>query len=344
MRGRFFWRIGCFFAVFFALTVVASTVAVWLTLTALGVMGRGDPGHPPPGPAFLLLLLLGAIAVAIVARGVRRLAAPVGDLIEAAGRVEAGDYTARVPERGPREVRALARAFNSMIARLEANEAQRRRLLADVTHELRTPLAVVQGNLEALVDGVRPTDHAHLAAILDETRVLSRLVDDLRTLSLTESGVLTLRREPTDLTVLVTDVASSFQSQAEAAGVGMTVDVDDEVPLVEIDPVRTREVISNLVANALRYTPRGGTIRIRGEVSRSGDGVTVTVSDTGTGIAPDALPLIFERFYKSPDSRGTGLGLAVAKNLVAAHGGQIEAESAEGRGTTIRFTLPLGTP
>jgi two-component system sensor histidine kinase BaeS len=274
---------------------------------------------------------------------VRRLAAPVGDLIDAAGRVEAGDYTARVPERGPREVRALARAFNSMIARLEANEAQRRRLLADVTHELRTPLAIMQGNLEALVDGVRPTDHAHLSAILDETRVLARLIDDLRTLSLTETGVLTLHREPTDLTVLISDVASSFQAQADAAGVGVTVDVDDEVPLVEIDPVRTREVLSNLISNALRYTPRGGTVRVRGGVSRSTDGVTVAVSDSGTGIAAEALPHIFDRFYKSPDSRGTGLGLAVAKNLVAAHGGQIEAESAEGQGTTIRFTLPVGS-
>jgi signal transduction histidine kinase len=236
-------------------------------------------------------------------------------------------------------LRALARAFNGMAARLEDNESHRRGLLADVTHELRTPLTVIQGNLEGLLDGVYPADPAHLTPILDETRVLSRLIDDLRTLSLAESGTLALHREPTDLGVLAGETAAAFRPQAEAAGVALGLDASDDLPLLAVDPVRLSEVLNNLVANALRYTPSGGRVTISGRPAEDG-GAVLAVRDTGAGIATEALPHVFDRFYKSPDSRGSGLGLAIAKNLVAAHGGQLSVESEAGKGTVMTVRLP----
>jgi signal transduction histidine kinase len=242
-------------------------------------------------------------------------------------------------------VRALVRAFNAMVERLQLNETQRRNLLADVTHELRTPLTIIQGNLEGLLDGVYPRDDAHLAPILEDTHILARLIDDLRTLSLAESGALHLHREPTDLSVLAGETAASFRTQAEAAGVEFNVNIAEDIPLLEIDPMRIREVLANLIANALHYTPASGTVQVTGQLEADDQRVTISVSDTGSGIPPEALPHIFDRFYKSGNSRGTGLGLAIARNLVNAHGGEISAQSdgVPGHGTTIRFTLPLNS-
>jgi signal transduction histidine kinase len=287
-------------------------------------------------------MLAGLIVLAVmglVAYSVRRVATPVRDLMEAAERVEAGDYGVRVAERGPRDVKDLARAFNAMTARLQTNDTQRRRLLADVTHELRTPLAVLQGNLEAMLDGVYARDDAHLTPVLDETRVLARLIDDLRTLSLAESGVLQLQREPTDLGILLTESLAAFTPQARAANVALKSNLAEELPLMDIDPVRVREVVSNLLANALRYTPAAGTITVRAQLGAAS--VQITVQDTGHGISPEILPHIFDRFYKSEESQGSGLGLAIAKSLVQAHGGEIWAASELNAGTQIGFKLPL---
>ena len=156
-----------------------------------------------------------------------------------------------------------------MTSRLEADEAQRRTLLADISHELRTPLTVVQGNLEAIVDGVYPPDPAHIAVVLDETKVLGRLIDDLRTLALSEAGTLTLHPEPTDPDVLVGDVVRSFEPAAATAGVTLVAAIDGDLPIVEVDPVRIREVLANLVANALRHTPAGGRVTVAGSVDGS---------------------------------------------------------------------------
>jgi signal transduction histidine kinase len=322
-----------FFFFFAVLSVVGATVIFWTLATALGAPDM--VGNIARGVA-LLVVVYGFL---FTARSLRRLAAPTGDVIEAVGRVADGDLSTRVRERGPREARALARAFNAMTTRLEAGEEQRRRLLADVSHELRTPLSVVQGNLEAIVDGVHPADEAHLAAILDETKVLSRLVEDLRTLSLAESGALALHRESLDVDALVRETVESFASQAEPAGVALEAKVSSGLPQVDADPVRAREILSNLIANALRYTPRGGTVTVE---ARAEDGaVAVDVRDTGAGVAPETVGRIFDRFYKSPESRGAGLGLAIAKQLVEAHGGQISATSVVGEGTVVHFTLPV---
>src|SRR5438445_855810 len=332
-RGGVMRRMAMFFVAAALLSVVGATFLFWTLATALGA--PDVVGNIARGVA-LLVVVYGFL---FTARSLRRLVAPTGDVIEAVGRVADGDLSTRVRERGPREARALARAFNAMTSRLEASEEQRRRLLADVSHELRTPLSVVQGNLEALVDGVHPADEAHLLAILDETKVLSRLVEDLRTLSLAESGVLTLHREPTDLAALAKETITSFEAQAEQAGITLDADAPADLPLADTDPVRAREILANLVANALRYTPRGGRVRV--DASQDDGQIALVVSDTGAGIPPDALGRIFDRFYKSAESRGAGLGLAIAKQLVEAHGGTIAATSVVGQGTQIRFTLPI---
>ncbi|HEV8340427.1 MAG TPA: HAMP domain-containing sensor histidine kinase [bacterium] len=346
MRWRFLWRIALLLMVLFFFTFGGFSLLFWF---GAGMRG-GGPGFPH-GPffaargLFMLILVLTVIGVITAGRAFRRVTAPVGAVMEAAGRVAEGEYGTRVVERGPPEVRALARAFNQMAARLETSDRQRRNLLAEVTHELRTPLAVIQGNLEGLLDGIYPRDDAHLGPVLEEARLLARLIEDLRTLALAEAGALPLRKEGVDLGELVVDVAASFRAQADAASIAFSVEAGD-LPPVEVDPTRIREVAENLIANALHYTPAGGTIR----VTAAAQGVeavrraVITVADSGGGIAPDELPHIFDRFYKSKDSRGSGLGLTIAKNLVEAHGGEITAESAPGQGTTIRVTLPVNPP
>jgi signal transduction histidine kinase len=335
-RRRFFWRVGGLVALLFFFTVAGCALATGLALAGAEMLGLPRGAAPFLAFGSFVVTVLG---LALAGRGLWRVTRPLDELVEAADRVAGGDYSAHVAERGPREVRALARAFNAMAARLQSNEATRRNLLADVTHELRTPLTVIQGNLEGLLDGVYPRDDARLAALLEETRVLSRLVDDLRMLALAESGALQLQKEPTDLAVLLGEAAAAFRAQADAAGVALAVDAPADLPFLNLDPARVREVLSNLIANALRYTPRGGAVRLH---CAPGPGavVAVSVSDTGQGIPPEDLPHIFDRFYKSSDSGGMGLGLAIAKGLVTAHGGEISARSAPGRGTTIRFTLP----
>jgi signal transduction histidine kinase len=295
---------------------------------------RGGPGFG----IFWLLIVLGGLGIFLTVRSLRRVARPVAEVMEAAERVADGDYAVRVTEQGPREMRNLTRSFNSMTERLEYNEAQRRALLADVTHELRTPLTVMQGNLEALLDGVYPRDDEHLSSILDETRVLARLVEDLRTLSLAESGALKLHKEPTDLAILIEESLIAFRAQSDTAGVRLQATVPDDLPTVDLDPVRIREVLANLIANALRHTPNGGQIEV--SAVQDQEWVAIVVRDNGSGIDPADLPHVFDRFYKSEQSRGMGLGLAIARNLVDAHGGEITAESGPG-GTTMRFTLPL---
>jgi len=339
-HGMVRW-LGCFVVVLALLFGSMGVLLLWLLGHLLGLVtpGTGASGLVPV--AVLVLVVFAVVGVAGGIRFARRISLPLSDLVDAAGRVEAGDYGVRVPEarRGPIELRGLARAFNTMAARLETDEAQRRTLLAEISHELRNPLAVVQGNLEALIDGVYPADQAHLEPILDETKVLARLVEDLRTLSLAEAGTLTLHREATDLDVLAGEIVEAFRVRAEAAGVTLTGDLPDDLPILEVDPIRIREVVSNLVDNALRYTPSGGTVTVSGRRAR--DGVELAVADTGPGIPHELLPTVFERFAKSAESRGSGLGLAIARAIVQAHGGTIAAESLPGDGTTIRLSLPL---
>ena len=342
MQRRFFRRMFFFFITFVVLVITGAFTLFWMVAGALGfVRPEGQPWwlgeHPGPFPFFFVPLAI-VVALVLLARTFRGVARPVGDLIEAAGRMESGSYDARVAERGPREMRSLAHAFNAMAARIQANESQRKQLLADVTHELRTPLTIMQGNVEAILDGVHPADAAHVAPILEETKVLARLIDDLRTLSLTEAGALALHRESVDVAAIAREIVTAFSDQARRGSVALRSSADGPTA-IDADPVRVREVLANLVTNALRYTPTGGSVDI--DVRGSGTAVEVAVRDTGIGIAPDAVGGIFDRFSKSTDSPGAGLGLAIAKGLVEAHGGTIRAESAPGQGTKVVFTLPV---
>jgi two-component system, OmpR family, sensor histidine kinase BaeS len=318
-------RIGCFFVAILATAVLAGTVIGGLVAQLGG------------WPVALLAILFVAFLVAAGAGAVRRMTRPMDSLIDAAGRIEAGDYSVQVAESGPRDLRSVARAFNQMSARLKASDEQRRGFLAELAHEFRTPLTVIRGQAEAIADGVYPGDSAHLSPILDATETLDRLVEDLRTLVLTDAGNLVLHKEPTDLGALAADIVESFRTQAEAAHLTLTAEVADNLPLVELDPARIRSVLGNLLSNAIRHTPAGGSVKVA--VTGSGDEVVVTVADTGEGIPPELLPHVFERFVKGADSPGSGLGLAIAHDIVAAHGGKLEIESSAGSGTTIRITF-----
>jgi len=346
---------GCLIVLFATLVVAIGVLVLWVIGGLFGLGSAEGPLAILARPASLVVLVVGVIALAMSVRVARRVGRPLSDLVEAAGRIEAADYSARVTETpaGGSDLRGLSHAFNAMAARLEAEDATRRRLLADVSHELRTPLAVIQGNLEAILDGVYPADADHLGPILDETRVLERLIDDLRTLSLAESGALPLHPELTDPAVLLEDVASAHRARAAAAGVDIAVAAPAALGPLEIDPVRIRQVVGNLVDNALRVLPSGGTITLAaapavGPISANGEGpadaVALTVQDDGPGIPADLLPHVFERFVKSTSSRGSGLGLAIARAIVEAHGGTITATSveapADAHGTTITVQLP----
>jgi signal transduction histidine kinase len=293
-------------------------------------------------------LLVGVVfGVALVASGFvmfasRQFGGPLAALAAASRAVEAGDYSPRVetPRWGPPPLHELVDTFNTMVERLEVDEHQRRTLLADIGHELRTPLAVVRAEIEAMLDGVYPADDAHLNVVLEETTVLARLIEDLRTLSLAEAGTLALHREVVDLGVLANEAIAALQSAAAEAEVTLRVAVAEAVPLMELDPVRIREVLSNLLANALRYAPAESEVIVAASML-SRNRVEVTVTDEGSGIDAELLPRLFDRFAKSEDSGGSGLGLSIVRELVAAHGGTIDVVPADGRGTCIRIELPI---
>jgi two-component system OmpR family sensor kinase/two-component system sensor histidine kinase BaeS len=329
---------GCFFFGFALLafiglfTIVRSIFSLWQ-----GSSNRTDLFIP----ATFLTFVLTVMAVAWGIRSLRRVSTPLDNLLEASGKVAEGDFSARVEEKGPPEVRALLQGFNSMSERLQVHDQQRRAMLADLSHELRTPITVIQGNVEGILDGLYPADETRLRSIIEETQVLSRLVDDLRTLALAESGSLQLRRELTDLRELIQDTVAGFKAQATEKDVKFELELG-EIAEVDIDPLRIREVLTNLLGNALRYAPNQGEVRIGATESGTAEerSVTVFVQDTGPGIEIADLAHIFDRFYKSTDSGGMGLGLSIAKYLVAAHGGRIWAESEVGKGTKVSFVLP----
>ena len=321
-----------------ALVALVAVAGLGLIASALGIVQT-----PVPIRLVSIAVLVGVVLVAIAGgRGVRRISRPMGQLIEAAGRIESGDYSAHVHEYGPRELRSVARAFNSMSARLKASDEQRRSFLADVAHELRTPLSVIRGQAEAIADGVYPGDSEHLAPILDATHTLDVLVEDLRTLALTDAGSLVLNREAVDPAALVHETVASFKAQADGAGIALSAEIAHDVPMADVDPARLRGVLANLVSNSLHYPRAGGSIRLM--VAASGDEVLISVTDNGEWIAPDLLPRVFDRFVRGRDSTGSGLGLAIAHDIVTAHGGTIVIESALGSGTTVRLNLPAVPP
>jgi two-component system OmpR family sensor kinase len=299
------------------------------------------------------LLLAGALAGALgilLGLGLSRgLTAPLARLTAAARHIAGGDLSQRVPGTGSAEIAALGRAFNQMAADLEKAEDLRRNMVADVAHELRTPLSVLQGNLRAILDGVYPLEQAEIAALYDETRLLSRLVDDLHELAQAEAGQLHLDLHPTDLFEVVQTTVANFAVAAEAKGVGLTTDWADETTNLPVlaDPDRLAQIMRNLLSNALRHTPQGGQITVSATVLPFiPQAVRIVVTDTGEGISPEDLPHVFDRFWRADRSRaretaGSGLGLAIARHLVQAHGGEMGVESEVGQGSRFWFSLPV---
>jgi signal transduction histidine kinase len=298
-------------------------------------------------------VLIGGLAALLAALVVgffifRAITRPIDQLTRAAHQLAQGDLSARVavddhPARlGADELSELSTAFNVMADHLQQSEQVRRDMTADIAHELRTPLAVMRGNLEAMQDGVYPLDVEHLAPVLNQVTLLTRLVEDLRTLALAEAGQLPLNKRPADLAALLRETLASFESQATAQQVTLQSEIAADLPSIEIDPDRVRQTIGILISNALRYTPSQGSITVTARSDRTS--VTIEVTDTGSGIAPADLPYVFERFYRADKSRsresgGSGLGLAIARSIVEAHGGSIAARSEAGHGTTISLVL-----
>lgn len=275
----------------------------------------------------------------------RLISGPMKQLTLAARRVATGDFSHRVSTNTDDEIGEVSVAFNTMAEQLEAKEKSRRQLLADIAHELRNPLSIVQGNLEAWLDGVITPTSDQVASVYDETVLLSRLITDLRDLSLAEAGHLKLYQNTTDLGEFIFAEITSVQNRCQEKQISISADLPQGLPLVLIDKDRIHQVLHNLVDNALRYTPAGGTIEIGASYAKPG-WITVSVSDTGAGIAPKDLPHVFDHFYKADRSRhrghgGAGIGLAMVKRFVELHGGTVWVKSREGKGTTFYFMLPV---
>lgn len=317
------------------------------------MMGTAEQQYLQAVNNALWLAGAGAVAVAIVV-GLflaHQIAAPLHALTAAAKRIARGDLSQRVALEGRDEIGELAAAFNTMAEALGRNEELKRHLVADVAHELRTPLTVLQGKVEAMLDGVVKPTPPQLAALHEEILLLSRLVADLRTLSLADAGQLELHRSPTDLGALIRGAAAAAEPQAQAKNIALSLELAPGLPPAAVDPDRIGQVLRNILSNALRYTPEGGSIRIAAATSPGHDGasqITVSLSDTGAGIPPEELSRVFDRFYRADPSRargtgGSGIGLAIVKQLVEAHGGTVWAESVLGRGSTFHFRIPASS-
>ncbi|MBI4302938.1 MAG: HAMP domain-containing protein [Chloroflexi bacterium] len=284
----------------------------------------------------LLAIVLGALFT-------RQNVAPLGEVTAAARHVAKGDFQQRVNIHGSSELAELGESFNIMAETLSRDRQLRQNLVADVAHELRTPLSILRANVEAMQDGVLETSPENLASLHQETLLLSRLIDDLRTLSLADSGQLKFHTEPTDLRELSSRIIDSLQTQFASRKLHLSLEILDSLPPVMADPDRMEQVLRNLLSNAFHYTPEGGSVTVR--LFTDGDGVTVSVIDTGVGISAEDLPRVFDRLYRVDRSRtrstgGSGLGLAIVKQLVEAQDGRVWATSTIGQGSTFSFHLP----
>ena len=286
--------------------------------------------------AFALALAVGIFATRVFTR-------PIRDLTGAIRKMRAGELEQNVPARSNDEFGEMARAFNDMSAEVARSQRLREQMTADIAHDLRTPLSVLTGYLESIRDGVLDATPEAVGTMYDEAIQLQRLVEDLRTLSMADAGRLPLQRETVDARDFLQGARQAFAPMAEQAGVRLELAVDDPAPLLDVDPSRMRQVLGNLMGNALRHTAAGGRVRL--SARRETGGVALAVEDDGEGIPPDALPHVFERFYRGDPSRseaggGSGLGLPIARSLVLAHGGSIEASSEPGERTAVTIHLP----
>lgn len=333
----------------------------------LGSLAASSQAPTEPAPDHLVLadpeasriselvnryLLLAGIGAAILGTGLtwalsRRTLAPLQSLGEKARRLGGGDLSQRAGTTGPSEIRELAQSFNAMAAELQEAERRRRRLTADIAHELRTPISNIQGYVEAIKDGVFPPTPETVDVLHRQTLLLARLVEDLRLLAQVNAGGLELLRAPTPVAALLQSCVAAVRARAEAEGVELSLETDTDLPKLDLDAARIAQVLGNLLDNALTHASEGGKVAVSARALA--DSVEVAVADSGPGIAPADLPRVFDRFYRADPSRsratgGTGLGLAVARGLVESHGGSIEARSQSGRGSRFVIRLPVGRP
>jgi two-component system, OmpR family, sensor histidine kinase BaeS len=332
-RRRFF----PFFPIFFFVIIffIGGTAALFYLLFSQHMHARN-----------IWMLVCGAPVVVVIIFIITifnlwiRFGKPLENLFNAIDSVAEGNLSTRVPEDTSDMFSELNKRFNRMIIELERSDKQRRNLTADIAHELRTPLHIIQGNLEGIIDGVYKPTEEHINNTLDETKLLTRLINDLQTLSLAESHQLPLHPTRFLLADLIHDLTSSFSSQAKSLGINLESNIKDSSIEINADYDRLNQVLSNLISNAIRHTPKDGKILIETEsVINQKRSVRILVKDTGEGIASEDLPFIFDRFWRGDKSRSgrinSGLGLAIAKQLIEAHHGEIKVESEVGKGTTF---------
>jgi signal transduction histidine kinase len=293
----------------------------------------------------LIIAGVGGVLLAIFLSGffTRQIVRPLDRVTVAARRVAGGDLSQRVDIQGSSELAELGRSFNTMAATLDRDRESRQTMIADIAHELRTPLSILQGNIEAMLDGVLTTDTANLNSLHQETTHLTRLVEDLRTLSLVEAGQLRFQSGATDMKELSSQVIEGFRAPFAQKNVAILLEAPGNLLQAWVDSDRTAQVLRNLLSNALYFTPEGGKVTVK--LTSGLNGITVSVSDTGAGISTEHLPHIFDRFYRVDRSRarstgGSGLGLAIVKQLVEAQNGQVWADSEPSKGSTFSFRLP----
>jgi signal transduction histidine kinase len=316
-----------------------------------------DRGTPPRilqfiftliGPTAVISIMLGILTLVIGMLLMRRMINPLSEVIAAAQSVSQGDLSARVPVGGRNDdLTALSIHFNHMADELERSDRQRRNMLADIAHELRTPITILRGRLEGILDGVYPADEAHIAPALEETYLLERLVEDLRLLALAEANQLRFELKSINLTELAETILGLFSAQAGERNVQLKLDAEANLPDVLVDPQRFQQVVGNLIDNALRYTPEGSAIDLT--IRRKDNTVELTVADEGPGIPEGELEHIFDRFWRGEKSRarstgGAGLGLSIARQLVEAQGGKITAHNRPERGFEVQISLPVHEP
>jgi signal transduction histidine kinase len=297
------------------------------------------------GPTAVISVLLGILTLVTGLLLMRRMINPLSEVIAAAQAVSQGDLAARVPVQAQKDdLSALSEHFNRMADELERADKQRRNMLADIAHELRTPITILRGRLEGILDGVYPPDEAHIAPALEETYLLERLVEDLRLLALAEANQLRFETKPIRISELAETIVGLFSAQAGEKEVRLHLDAEPNLPEVMVDPQRFQQVIGNLIDNALRYTPEGSSIELR--VKQIYHSVELTVSDEGQGIPEEELAHVFDRFWRGEKSRarstgGAGLGLSIARQLVEAQGGKISARNRAPSGFEVHIILPI---
>lgn len=297
------------------------------------------------GPTAIISILLGILTLIIGLLLMRRVINPLSEVIAAAQAVSQGDLSARVPVQTRNDdLSALSDHFNHMADELERSDKQRRNMLADIAHELRTPITILRGRLEGILDGVYPADEAHIAPALEETYLLERLVEDLRLLALAEAKQLRFELKPVQLDYLAETTLGLFSAQAGEKNVRLHMEAESNLPEVQVDPQRFQQVIGNLIDNSLRYTPPGSAIELT--IKRDERMVVLTVADEGTGIPENELEHVFDRFWRGEKSRaratgGAGLGLSIARQLVEAQGGQISASNRSPKGFEVQIRLPV---